>query len=88
MANVFRAAAYAVLFAIGFGLLGAAAGFVIGLGLSAFDEVVLNKGNPQGPLLFLIGGPLGVLVGFFYGGYKGYTKRTEGASDSIPEPNE
>jgi mannose/fructose/N-acetylgalactosamine-specific phosphotransferase system component IID len=88
MANVFRAAAYAVLFAIGFGLLGAAAGFVIGLGLSAFDEIVLNKGNPQGPLLFLIGGPLGVFVGFFYGAYKGYTKGTTGTSDNKPETNE
>ena len=88
MASVIRAAGYAVLFAIGFGLLGVVGGFVIGLGLSAFDEIVLNKGNPQGPLLFLIGGPLGVLVGFFYGAYKGYTHDTNAPSSSKPESNE
>jgi len=35
-------------FAIGFGVLGAIGGFVLGFGLSAFDELILNKGNPQG----------------------------------------
>ena len=88
MVSVIRAAVYAFIFAIGFGLIGVVGGFVIGLGLSAFDEIVLNKGNPQGPLLFLIAGPLGVFVGFFYGLYRGYTHGSNATSSSKPDSNE
>ena len=66
--------AYAMLFAVVFGIVGAIGGFVIGLGISAFDEMVLNKGNPQGPLLFILTAPLGVVVGLAYGAMKGLRK--------------
>lgn len=75
-------------FAIGFGVLGAIGGFVLGFGLSAFDELILNKGNPQGPLLFLLTGPLGVFAGLLYGIYKGYTHRVEARTGSGSESDE
>jgi hypothetical protein len=66
-----RTLAYAVVFAIAFGVVGAIGGFIVGLGLSTIDEIVLHKGNPQGPLLFIFAATLCVVFGLAYGIAKG-----------------
>ena len=70
-----RAVALAILFAFAFALAGVALGFFVGLAVSAFYEQVLHIGNPQGPLLMLLTGPLGALAGLAFGFWKGFTMR-------------
>jgi hypothetical protein len=70
-----RAIALAVFFAFAFTLAGIIIGFVVGLAVSAFYEEVLHVGNPQGPLLMFLTGPLGALAGLAYGFWKGFTMR-------------
>jgi hypothetical protein len=70
-----RAVALALFFALAFALAGTVVGFVIGLAVSAFYEEVLHLGNPQGPLLMFLTGPLGALVGLGFGFWKGLTMR-------------
>ena len=67
-----RSAAYAIAFTVLFGVIGAIGGFLVGFAWSTFDEVVRNRGNPQGPLLFIFTGPLGAIIGTFYGWIKGF----------------
>lgn len=74
-----RALGYAVLFGIGFTILGAVAGFVVGLGISAFDEIVLDKGNAQGPLLLFLTAPVGAIGGAAYGWIKGFRSKQDHA---------
>ena len=64
---VVRAVVLSLSFAVLFGLVGSVGGFLVGMGLSAYDEIVRHVGNPQGPLLFLFTGPLGVATGFIVG---------------------
>jgi len=35
--------------------------------LSFYDETVRHVGNPQGPLLLVLTGPLGIVAGVFFG---------------------
>jgi len=70
-----RATALAIFFAVAFALVGVALGFVVGLAVSMFYEQVLHIGNPQGPLLMLLTGPLGALAGLVFGFWKGLTMR-------------
>jgi hypothetical protein len=70
-----RAVALAVFFALAFGFAGVIAGFVIGMAISAYYEQVLHIGNPQGPLLMLLTGPLGAVGGIVYGLWKGIRMR-------------
>ena len=70
-----RAIALSAIFALAFGLVGVIGGGVIGFAISAFYEEVLHIGNPQGPLLMLLTGPLGALTGIGYGFWKGLTMR-------------
>ena len=72
MPRLIRAAVYSVGFAVFFAAIGALGGFLTGLAVSIFDEVVRNRGNPQGPLLILLTGPLGAIIGAFYGWLKGF----------------
>ena len=62
---------FALFFGCLFAFVGAIAGFLIGLGVSMYYEEVLGIGNPQGPLLFLITGPLGFLGGLVFGAWRG-----------------
>ena len=70
-----RAVALAVFFGLAFALAGIVVGFVGGLAVSAFSEAVLQTGNAQGPLLMLLTGPLGCLIGLVFGFRKGLTMR-------------
>jgi hypothetical protein len=56
----------------------------VGLGISAFDDLVLGKGNAQGPMLFLVTGPVGVVWGMCHGWLKGYRSPVQGVGQ--PEP--
>lgn len=86
--RIVRALGYAVLFGIGFTILGAIAGFVIGLGISAFDEIVLNKGNPQGPLLLFLTAPIGAIVGTAYGWIRGFRSKQDNAENGSSQSKE
>ena len=86
--RIARAVGYAVIFGIGFTMLGAVAGFVIGLGISAFDEIVLDKGNPQGPLLLFITAPIGTIVGSAYGWIRGFRSRQDNSERGLSRGNE
>jgi len=65
-----------------FGLVAASLGFVIGFSFSILELIVLDRHNAQGPFLFLLTGPFGVLAGLAYGAVKGVGTR---ASDA-PSP--
>ena len=54
----------------------------MGLGISAFDDVVLGKGNAQGPMLFLLTGPVGAFAGMFYGWIRGYRTPAQGGGQT------
>jgi hypothetical protein len=70
-----RAVALAVFFGVAFTLAGIVIGLIIGLAVSGFYEEVLTVGNAQGPLLMLVTGPIGGLVGLVFGFRKGLTMR-------------
>ena len=70
-----RALALAVFFGVAFTLAGIVVGLIIGLAVSGFYEEVLTVGNAQGPLLMLLTGPIGGLVGVVFGFRKGLTIR-------------
>jgi hypothetical protein len=61
----------ALIFGFLFAFVGAIAGFLIGLAISAYYEQVLGIGNPQGPLLFLLTSPVGPLAGLIFGSWRG-----------------
>ena len=63
--------AFGLIFGILFAFLGAIAGFLVGLASSMYYEKVLGIGNPQGPLLFLLTAPVGLVIGLLFGVWKG-----------------
>jgi len=67
----------AILYAMLFFFAGAFLGFVVGLGLGAFNEIIFDTPSPQAPMIFMITGPLGIIVGFIYGIFKGSQKHID-----------
>jgi ribose/xylose/arabinose/galactoside ABC-type transport system permease subunit len=62
---------FGLIFGILFAFVAAIAGFLVGLAFSIYYEQVLGIGNPQGPLLFLLTAPVGLLAGLLFGAWKG-----------------